>query len=87
MRSPEEHFADLEAILEKHATALESEVRRLQQADETHLWPNAWKQIYNWRFANAFARQKVLYNWATDAAGWKLLPERKYPNKGNRNED
>ncbi len=84
MRTPEEHFAELEAILEKHAAALEAEVRFLQQSDETARWSSAWKQFYNWRFANAFVRQKIFYNWAADAAAWKLLPERFYPSRGNR---
>ncbi|WP_460203027.1 hypothetical protein [Scytonema sp. NUACC21] len=84
MRSPEEHFRELETLLQKHAEALEADIRALQAADETAEWPNAWKQIYNWRFANAFVRQKVFRNWAADAAGWNLLPERLYPNRGNQ---
>jgi hypothetical protein len=84
LRPPEEHFTELEAILEKHATALEAEVRSLQQSDQTAVWSATWKQFYNWRFANAFARQKIFYNWAADAAAWKLLPERDYPSPGNR---
>jgi len=84
LRSPQEHFKDLEAILNRHATALEAEIRTLQQSDETAQWSNAWKQVYNWNFAQVFARQKVFRNWAADAAAWKLLPERNYPNRGNR---
>jgi hypothetical protein len=84
LRSPEEHFSEIEAILEKHAQALEAEVRALQVSDETAQWPTAWKQVYNWRFAQAFARPKIFRNWAADAAGWKLLPERLYPNRGNQ---
>ncbi|ARV60423.1 hypothetical protein BZZ01_18890 [Nostocales cyanobacterium HT-58-2] len=84
MQAPEEHFKEIEAILQKHAEALEAEIRALQVADETAQWSTAWKQIYNWRFACAFARQKVFRNWAADAAAWRLLPERIYPNRGNR---
>lgn len=84
MRDPEEHFRELEAILEKHAQALAAEVRALQHSDETAAWSKAWKQIYNWRFACAFARQKVFRNWAADAWAWKLLPQREYPTQGNR---
>ncbi|MGF1675806.1 MAG: hypothetical protein ACFCUV_19285 [Rivularia sp. (in: cyanobacteria)] len=84
MQPPEEHFRKLEAIFQKHAEALESEVRALQQADETAQWSSAWKKIYNWRFAQVFARQKVFRNWGADAAAWGLLPERFYPNDGNQ---
>ncbi|MBD2091573.1 hypothetical protein H6F67_17150 [Microcoleus sp. FACHB-1515] len=87
MRTPQEHFHDLEAILAKHAAAIEAEVRALQQADDTTNWPTAWKQIYNWHFAQAFAKPKVFRNWAADAAAWKLLPPRVYPNQGNRQID
>lgn len=84
MRQPDEHFRDIEAIMQKHAAALEAEIRALQQADETAKWPNAWKRIYNWRFTNAFVEQKIFRNWAADAQAWELLPERKYPNQGNQ---
>ncbi|MDY6902463.1 MAG: hypothetical protein SWZ49_31010 [Cyanobacteriota bacterium] len=83
LQPPDKHFEKLEAILEKHAEALEAEVRALQKEDETAKWSLAWKRIYNWRFAKAFARQKVFRNWGADAAGWGLLPERFYPNRGN----
>lgn len=52
MQSPEQHFQQVEAILQKHAEALEAEIRALEQADETGKWSSAWKRIYNWRFAN-----------------------------------
>ncbi|MEG4442147.1 hypothetical protein QUB47_07185 [Microcoleus sp. AT9_B5] len=39
MRSPEEHFLQLEIIMQRHAAALEAEVRALQAADETAQWP------------------------------------------------
>lgn len=84
MQPPDRHFQELEAILQRHAAALEADVRALQQTDETAQWPSAWKQIYNWHFASCFARQKIFRNWAADAAAWKLLPERNYPNRGNR---
>lgn len=84
MRPPQDHFRDLEAVFQRHAAALEAEVRALQQADETARWSTAWKQIYNWQFAQRFASQKPFRNWAADAAGWKLLPDRRYPNQGNR---
>lgn len=87
MRSPQAHFQDMEIILQRHAAALEAEVRSLQQADETAQWSTAWKQIYNWHFARCFARQKAFHNWAADAAGWRLLPDRVYPNRGNRQLD
>lgn len=86
-RSPQEHFNQLEAILQRHAEALEAQVRALQQSDETAQWPTAWKQVYNWHFAKVFARQKIFRNWAADAAAWKLLPERVYPNRGNHQAD
>ncbi|MEG4142941.1 MULTISPECIES: hypothetical protein [unclassified Microcoleus] len=47
MRSPEEHFLQLEIIMQRHATALEAEVRALQAADETAQWPPDWKRCYN----------------------------------------
>ena len=84
MQSPEEHFEKIEAILKKHAEALEAEIRALQQEDETAEWSSAWKRIYNWRFSNAFVGQKIFRNWSADAAGWGILPERFYPNRGNR---
>jgi hypothetical protein len=84
LQSLDLHFQALDAILQRHAAALEADVRALQQADETAQWPTAWKQVYNWRFANCFVRQKVLRNWAADAAAWDLLPQRTYPNRGNR---
>lgn len=87
MRTPQEHFQELEIIMQKHAAALEAEVRALQQADETAQWCSAWKQIYNWHFAQVFSQPKIFRNWAADAAGWKLLPHREYPNAGNRQED
>lgn len=84
LQPPDEHFEKLEAIFKKHAEALEAEVRALQQEDETAEWSFAWKRIYNWRFSSAFVRQKVFRNWSADAAGWGLLPERFYPNRGNQ---
>jgi RES domain-containing protein len=87
LRPPQAHFQELELIFQRHAAALEAEVRALQQADETAQWSVAWKQIYNWHFAQCFARQKVLRNWAADASAWKLLPSRVYPNQGNRKLD
>jgi hypothetical protein len=84
VRSPQAHFQDLEAIFQKYAADLEAEVRALQQADETAQWSTAWKRVYNWHFANCFVRQKIWRNWAADAAAWNLLPERVYPNRGNR---
>ncbi len=83
MESLDSHFHALEAILQRHAAALEADVRALQQADQTANWPTAWKQVYNWRFAQRFARPKIFRNWAADAAAWGLLPERSYPNRGN----
>ncbi|MGB3757080.1 MAG: hypothetical protein WBA07_11990 [Rivularia sp. (in: cyanobacteria)] len=41
MQPPEEHFQQVEAILQKHAEALETEIRALQQADETAKWSSA----------------------------------------------
>jgi hypothetical protein len=82
--SLDSHFHALEAILQRHAAALEAEVRALQAADQTADWPTAWKQLYNWRFAQCFAQPKIFRNWAADAAAWGLLPERDYPNRGNR---
>lgn len=87
MREPNEHFSDIEAIMQKHATALETEIRALQKADETAQWSNAWKRTYNWRFATSFAQQKIFRNWAADAEAWGLLPEREYPNQGNQKSD
>lgn len=84
MQSPDLHFQALEAILHRHAAALEAEVRALQQADETAQWPTAWKQLYNWRFAHCFAKPKIFRNWAADAAAWGILPKRSYPNQSNR---
>jgi hypothetical protein len=84
MRQPDEHFRDIEAIMQKHSSALEAEMRALQATDETGKWSIAWKRIYNWRFANAFAKQKIFRNWAADAEGWGLLPVREYPNQGNQ---
>lgn len=84
MRSPDEHFKDLEAIFLRHTQALEAEIRALQQTDETANWPAAWKQTYNWHFTKIFADIKIFRNWAADAAGWKFLPPRYYPNKSNR---
>jgi hypothetical protein len=84
MKTPQHHFRTLEAIMQRHAMALEEEIRALQVADQTQQWPTAWKQLYNWYFANCFAQQKVFRNWAADAAAWNLLPKRQYPNRGNR---
>ena len=86
MQSPDSHFVALEAILQQHAAALEAEVRALQQADETAQWPTAWKQRYNWQFAQRFVQPAIFRNWAADAAAWHLLPERHYPNRGNWDE-
>ncbi len=84
MQTLEQHFQQIEAILQRHADLLEAEVRALQQADETAQWSTAWKRVYNWHFARCFARQKIFRNWAADAAAWGLLPNRAYPNQGNR---
>ena len=84
MQSPDSHFAALEAILQRHAAALEAEVRALQQADQTAQWPTAWKQLYSWRFAQRFAQPAIFRNWAADAAAWGLLPGRQYPNRSSR---
>ncbi|MFM9266153.1 hypothetical protein [Tychonema sp. BBK16] len=84
LRSPEEHFVQLEIILQRHAEALEAEVRALQTADETAQWSPDWKRYYNWRFAQIFASVKIFRNWGADAAAWKLLPPRVYPNRGNQ---
>ena len=84
MRSPEEHFLQLEIIMKRHATALEAEVRALQAADETAQSPADWKRRYNWRFAKIFASVKIFRNWGADAAAWKLLPSRVYPNRSNQ---
>ena len=84
LQPPEEHFKEIEAILHKHALALEAEIRALQQAAETAKWSEPWKRLYNWSFANAFVRQKIFRNWGADAAAWGLLPERFYPNRGNQ---
>lgn len=83
MQSIDLHFQQIEAIMQRHAAALEAEIRALQQVDETTDWSPAWKRVYNWYFANCFARQSVFRNWAGDAAAWKLLPDRVYPNRGN----
>jgi hypothetical protein len=82
--TPKKHFEQLEAIMQRHAAALEAEVRSLQSTDQTSSWSPALKQSYNWHFAQCFAHQKIFRNWAADAAGWGLLPERTYPNRGNR---
>jgi hypothetical protein len=84
MQSLDQHFLELEAIFQRHAAALEADVRALQQADQTAEWPTAWKQVYNWRFANCFSHQRIFCNWSADAAAWGLLPPRNYPNQGNR---
>lgn len=84
LRSPEEHFVQLEIILQRHAEALEAEVRALQTADETAQWPPSWKRYYNWRFTQIFASVKIFRNWGADAAAWKLLPDRLYPNRSNQ---
>ncbi|UNU27290.1 hypothetical protein D0A37_03785 [Microcoleus vaginatus HSN003] len=70
--------------MQRHAAALEAEVRALQAVDETAHWPADWKRGYNWRFAKIFASVKIFRNWGADAAGWKLLPSRVYPNRGNQ---
>jgi len=87
MQAPQEHFSQLEAIFQKYAEALEADVRALQKAHETEQWPSAWKQIYNWRFAQCFVSQRIFRNWAADCAAWNLLPKRLYPNRGNRREE
>ncbi|MEG5184221.1 MULTISPECIES: hypothetical protein [unclassified Microcoleus] len=87
MRSPEEHFLQLEIIMQRHAAALEAEVRALQAADETAQWPPDWKRCYNWRFAKIFASVKIFRNWGADAGAWKLLPSRVYPNRGNQKDE
>lgn len=84
LQSFDQHFQALEILFQQHAAALEAEVRTLQQVDETNQWPTAWKQLYNWHFACCFTEQKILRNWAADAAAWDLLPQRNYPNRGNR---
>ncbi|MFS8119589.1 MAG: hypothetical protein ACMG55_14040 [Microcoleus sp.] len=84
LRSPEEHFVQLEIILQRHAEALEAEVRALQIADETAQWPADSKRYYNWRFTQVFASVKIFRNWGADAAAWKLLPDRLYPNRSNQ---
>ncbi|NJO40654.1 MAG: hypothetical protein HC769_12060 [Cyanobacteria bacterium CRU_2_1] len=83
MQPPQIHFQKLEELMQRHAAALEADVRALQQTDETAQWSMAWKQRYNWHFANCFARQTVFRNWAADAMAWGLLPDRDYPNRGN----
>jgi hypothetical protein len=87
LQPPNIHFQELEALFQRHAVALEAEVRALQQVHETTQWPTDWKQKYNWQFANCFAHPTIFRNWAADAAAWGLLPERKYPNQGNRREN
>jgi hypothetical protein len=82
--SPQEHFVQLEIILQRHAEALEAEVRALQTADETAQWSPDSKRYYNWRFAKIFASVKIFRNWGADAAAWQLLPLRQYPNRGNQ---
>lgn len=84
MQSFDPHFQAVETILHRHAAALEAEVRALQQTDETADWPTAWKQQYNWHFARCFTQAKNFRNWAADAAAWGMLPDRHYPNQGNR---
>ena len=84
MQPPNIHFQELEALFQRHAADLEAEVRALQQAHETAQWSSAWKQTYNWNFAQCFARQKIWRNWAADASAWGLLPDRSYPNRGNQ---
>ncbi|NJO51951.1 MAG: hypothetical protein HC840_23925 [Leptolyngbyaceae cyanobacterium RM2_2_4] len=64
--------------MQRHAAALEADVRSLQSIDHTADWPAALKQAYNWHFAQCFVRQKIFRNWAADAAAWRLLPERTY---------
>ncbi|MBE9181824.1 hypothetical protein IQ268_24970 [Oculatella sp. LEGE 06141] len=83
MQPIQAHFEALATIFQKHAAALEADVRALQQADKTAQWPIAWKRVYNWHFANQFARQTLFRNWAADASAWQLLPSRVYPNRGN----
>ncbi len=83
MQTPQEHFTQLEAIFQKHADALEADVRALQKAHNTSQWPTAWKKLYNWNFAQCFANQGIFRNWAADCAAWHLLPKRVYPNRGN----
>jgi hypothetical protein len=87
LTAPQDHFQQLEEIMQRHAAALEAEVRSLQSADRTSDWSPTLKQAYNWHFAQCFARQKIFRNWAADAAAWGLLPERAYPNRGNRQID
>ncbi|ABB57215.1 hypothetical protein [Synechococcus elongatus] len=84
MRSPAEHFQDLEAVFLAKAAELEAAVRSLQQQDQTADWPTAWKQHYNHRFAQIFCQSRPLRNWAADAAAWGLLPNRHYPSAGNQ---
>lgn len=87
MNSPQEHFRKLDALLQRQATVLEAEVRALQETDGTAQWPVAWKKLYNWHFANVFVSVRIFRNWSADAAAWKLLPERVYPNRGNKREE
>ncbi|QFZ91723.2 hypothetical protein [Synechococcus elongatus] len=84
MRSPAEHFQDLEALMLEKAAELEADVRSLQQQDQTTEWPTAWKRHYNHRFAQIFCQSRPLRNWAADAAAWGLLPDRCYPSAGNQ---
>lgn len=84
MRSPAEHFQDLEAVFLAKAAELEAAVRSLQQQDQTAAWPREWKQHYNHRFAQIFCQSRPLRNWAADAAAWDLLPDRQYPSAGNQ---
>jgi hypothetical protein len=76
-RSPRAHFAELAAIFDRHAAALEAEVRALQRSDETAQWPDRWKRNYNWWFAQRFVAVRIWRNWSADAAAWGLLPERR----------
>lgn len=69
LRSPQEHFVQLEIILQRHAEELEAEVRALQTAEKTAHWRADWKRYYNWRLAKIFASVKIFRNWGADAAG------------------
>ncbi|NJK67699.1 MAG: hypothetical protein HC941_15250 [Microcoleus sp. SU_5_3] len=69
MRSAQEHFVQLEIILQRHVAALETAVRALQVADKTAQWSAAWKPYYHRCFAKIFASVKIFRNWGADAAG------------------